>query len=236
MGSYYFRYTVGHGTACRFRTEKIGRRDQVKLHDAREEAGELRLAVGWGVEPIAEGEAKRTAITFDELFADRLERDDTKAGRTLEDYKRALEADQVLTTPKKPGSLGPPPASEITADQIAKILEDIEARSKHAAHKVRSAIGSTYRWAMKRRKVRQNPTLGLGFTVQSKPRNRVLRAMELSILWQPIDTGPSLSEPMRIILKLALLTDQRESEVAGALSAELQLDSANPAGAFRPRE
>jgi integrase len=33
---------------------------------------------------------------------------------------------------------------------------------------------------------------------------------------------------MRIILKLALLTSQRESEVAGALVAELKLDTANP--------
>src|SRR5262245_31520213 len=33
---------------------------------------------------------------------------------------------------------------------------------------------------------------------------------------------------MRIILTLAVLTGQRESEVAGALASELQLDTANP--------
>jgi integrase len=33
---------------------------------------------------------------------------------------------------------------------------------------------------------------------------------------------------MRIILKLAVLTGQRESEVAGALASELHLDTANP--------
>jgi integrase len=227
-GTYYFRYTVGQGKARRFRSENIGRRDEITHHYARERAAELRLAVGRGADPVAEGDARRNATTFDALFAERLSKDTTKADRTLEDYKRALEADHVLSTPEKPGSLGPHPASDITADQIAKVLEDIEARSKHAAHKVRSAIGSTFRWGMKRRKVRQNPTLGLGFTVQSKPRNRVLNATELGTLWQAIDTGPGLSEPMRIILKLAVLTGQRESEVAGAIVTELQLDAANP--------
>ena len=77
-------------------------------------------------------------------------------------------------------AIGDLPAGEITGEQIARVLESIEARSKHAAHKARSAIGSTYRWAVKRRKVKTNPTIGLGFTVQSKPRNRVLSDDELT--------------------------------------------------------
>jgi integrase len=76
--------------------------------------------------------------------------------------------------------------------------------------------------------VKTNPTIGLGFTVQSKPRNRVLNREELTTLWQNIDAGPGLSEAMRIILKLTVLTGQRESEVAGAIVSELQLDTANP--------
>ena len=220
-GTYYFRYTVGQGLARKFRSERIGRRDEVTLHDARERATELRLAVGRGADPVFDGHAKRSAITLRQLFDERLSRDVTKAGRTLEDYRRALESDVFP-------ALGDLPANEITGEQLAQVLESIEARSRHAAHKARSAVGSTYRWAVKRRKVKTNPTIGLGFTVQSKPRNRVLSDNELATAWREIDGGTNLSEPMRIILKLAILTCQRESEVAGALVAELKLERANP--------
>lgn len=220
-GTYFFRYTVGRGLRRKFRSEKVGRRDAKTLHEAREMAEELRLAVGRGADPVAEGEAKRSAITLRGLFEERLARDNTKAVRTLTDYQRTLEADVF-------SALGDMPASEITGEQIARVLENIEARSRHAAHKARSAIGSTYRWAVKRRRVKANPTIGLGFTVQSKPRNRVFSDQELRTLWRAIDAEPGLSDAMRIILKLAMLTGQRESEVAGALTAELQLDASNP--------
>jgi integrase len=221
VGSYYFRYTVGRGKARKFRSEKIGRRDEITLHNARERAAELRLAVGRGADPVVEGDARRNAITLRELFDDRLAKDNTKARLTLDHYRLALEGDVFPT-------LGDLPANEITGEQIANVLEDVEKRSKHAAHRARSAIGSTYRWGMKRRKVRANPTLGLGFTFQSKPRNRVLRDSELKKLWHALDTGPGLTEPMRLILKLNMLVAQRVGEIAGARAAELQLDAANP--------
>lgn len=220
-GTFFFRYTIGHGKARKFRTEKIGRRDETKLIAARDQAAELRLAVGRGADPVADGDARRDALTFRELFEDRMARDEARSKRTLTEYSRALEADVF-------DDLGDVPANEITGERVARVLEAIEARSKHAAHKARSAIGSTFRWAVKRRKVKSNPTIGLGFTVQSKPRNRVLSASELGSLWHTIDAGPNLSERMRLILKLAILTGQRESEVAGALVAELQLDTGNP--------
>jgi integrase len=222
VAGYYFRYTVGHGRKGRkFRIEKLGRRDEVTLAEARDKATELRLAVGGGADPVAEATAMRKATTLKELFDHRMARDVTKAKRTLEDYKRTLELDVFK-------ELGSVPAASITGEQIARVLAKIEARSKHAAHKARSAIGSTYRWAVKRRVVRSNPTIGLGFTVQSKPRNRVLSAEELKTLWLAVDTGPGMTETMRVILKIALLTAQRESEVAGALVSELQLDTVNP--------
>ena len=77
--------------------------------------------------------------------------------------------------------------------------------------------------------MRINPVAGLGFTYQAKPRNRVLTDNELGKLWRAIDSEDfGATEPMRILLKLALLTGQRNSEVAGARISELTLDSANP--------
>ena len=180
-GTYFFRYTVGQGKARKFRSEKIGRRDEVSIQAARDKADELRLAVGGGADPVAESDARKGAITFRELFEDREAKDADRATRTLKDYRMSLEADVFPV-------LGNLPATEITPEQIASVLEVVEARSKHAAHKARSAIGSTYRWALRRRKVRINPTAGLGFTHRSKPRNRVLSDAELGKLWNGIGT------------------------------------------------
>ena len=225
-GTYFFRYTITKGTKRKFRSEKIGRRDAVSLMDARTRAEELRLAVGGGADPVAEGDAKRTAITFRALFEERLKKDDARAKATLENYRIALNAEYGNSSILN--ELGDLPADAITADQIATVLERIEDHSKSAAHKARSALGSTYRWGLSRRKVKANPVKGLGFTHQSKPRNRVLGDDELGKLWKGIGSEPGLSGQMRTILQLCVLTGQRRSEVAGALASELRLGGANP--------
>ncbi|MEI9901819.1 MAG: integrase family protein [Hyphomicrobium sp.] len=195
-GTYFFRYTVtkGKGSTRKFRSEKIGRRDAVTLLDARKKADELRTAVGGGADPVAEGDAKKTAITFKELFEDRLKKDDARAKATLENYRIALNA-KYGGKPGKPGKsimdeIGGLPADQVSADQIATILEVVEASSKSAAHKARSALGSTYRWGLSRRKVKVNPVKALGFTYQSTPRERVLTDDEVRKLWNGITTEP----------------------------------------------
>ena len=160
-------------------------------------------------------------MTLRNLFAQRLELDKDTAPRTLEDYKKALELDVF---PR----IGDVPAVEPTGDQIADVLERIERRSRHSAHRARCAIGSTYRWALRRSKLRRNPVVGLVFTVRPIPRERVLSDDEWQKLWQGIDTGSGMAEPMRIILKLAILTGLRESEVAGCRTSEIQLDGPLP--------
>jgi integrase len=73
--------------------------------------------------------------------------------------------------------------------------------------------------------------IGMGFTHKNKPRNRIVKDTELRELWHAIDSVAFGSTPaMRIILKLAILTGQRNSEVAGARHSELHIgDSvANP--------
>jgi integrase len=220
-GTFFFRYVIPQGKKRKFRSEKIGRRDAVSLTDARDRADELRRAVGGGADPASETQAKRTAVSFRELFEERLAKDSARAKSTLENYRIALEADVF-------DELGDLPADQISADQIATVLGRVEERSKSAAHKARSAIGSTYRWGVSRRKVKTNPAKGLGFTHQSKPRSRILSDDELARLWNAIGTEAGLSWQMRHILKLAMLTGQRRSEVAGALTCELRLNGANP--------
>ena len=235
VATFFVRYQVGKGTDRTLRRQAIGRakddeqQARITLHDARTKALAFTSDVALGGDPIAKAQsdeaaakARKNALTFRQLFEERVSKDDKRSERTMGDYRAVLEADVF-------DELGDLPATEITADQIATVLEKIEDRSKHAAHKARSAIGSTFRWALSRRKVKVNPAKGLGFTHQSKPRNRVLTDDELAKLWRGLDSDDlTVTEPVRLILKLAVLTGQRNSEVAGAERSELRLDGANP--------
>ena len=103
MGSYFFRYQIGRGAARKFRTEKVGRRDDTSLAQARAKAGELRLAVGGGADPVAEKEARSKAQTFRQLFDYRETKDGGRARKTLADYRASLEKDVFEETGQHPG-------------------------------------------------------------------------------------------------------------------------------------
>ena len=224
--TFFVRYHVGQGAKIKHRRKALGQYGtqpgQLKLSEARDKALEIRGAVRKGGDPANEVATRAAALTLRQLFDERVAKDGKRAERTLADYKLALEADVFP-------ELGDVPAGEIDADQIVAVLERVEARSKHAAHKVRSALGSTFRWGMQRRKVKRNPVTGLGFNYSAPARKVVLDDDELARLWRAFD-DPAFgsTEPMRIILKLAMLTGQRNSEVAGAERSELRLDGPNP--------
>jgi integrase len=164
------------------------------------------------------------STTLRQLFEQFEENDKSRAPRTVADYRDALERDIFE-------GLGHVPLGEITAKDIAKALTKIESRSRNAAHKCRAALGSLYKWATKRLLVDANVMLGMGFTHKNEPRDRVLTIGELAALWRAIESNEFGAAPAtRIILKLAILTGQRNSEVAGARTAELHIDEkvANP--------
>jgi integrase len=219
--SWFCFYHTRHGSKRRLRKYWLGSRDVTKLADAREGAARVMRAAEKGQDPVGEAEARRSALTLRNLFEQRAVLDKDTAARTLEDYRKALELDVFHR-------IGDVPAAELTSDQIADVLERIERRSRHSAHRARCAIGSTYRWAVRRSKLRRNPVIGLGFTVRPVPRERVLSDDEWQKLWQGIESAESMTESMRIILKLAILTGLRESEVAGGRTSEIRLDGPLP--------
>jgi integrase len=69
----------------------------------------------------------------------------------------------------------------------------------------------------------------MGFTHRNKRRELTFGDAELRKLWIAIDKPDfPATEPLRLILKLAILTGQRNTEVCGARKSELRLDVANP--------
>jgi integrase len=222
--AFYVRYAV-RGVRRRMR---LGARGVVSLRDAKARALEVAAAVERGADPVAIAAAEAgkavsaNSLTFQELWEDRKARKKLSA-RTVVTYDQALRQFAF-------DELGD--AAQITTDQVAKLLRNVQATSKHRAHTVRCAIGSTFRWAYSQRLVTHNPTLGLGFVHAAEPRNRTISGAEIAKFWRGVDQaaapGQGLGRRMGLLFKLVLLTGQRVSTVAGARIDELDLDTANP--------
>ena len=219
---FYVRFMAGKGARRKQVRQALGHANGptgIKLSDAKEKA--INIARDGAARFENDG---APATTLRQLFDQFEANDRDRAARTMGDYREALERDIFKV-------LGDVPVVEITRKDIAKALTKIESRSRNAAHKCRAALGSLYKWATKRFLVDENIMLGMGFVHKNERRNRVITDDELAALWKVIEGEQFGATPsMRLILKLAILTGQRNSEVAGARVAELHIDPsvANP--------
>ena len=219
VATYYVRFQAGTGARRGNVRRAIGRASgplAIKLSVAKTKALDASRSAG---ERSASLDDKTTLRQLFEQFA---ENDRARSLRTMSDYREALERDIFQ-------ELGKVPVVEITAKDIARALMKVEKRSRNSAHKCRAALGALYKWAKHRLLVDENPTVGMGFTHKNPRRKLTFGAGELAKLWTAIDSEEfTATEPMRLVLKLAILTGQRNSEVCGARKSELHLDVANP--------
>lgn len=209
----------------RKRSITLGRFPEVSLQEARLSAIEQKAIIGRGADPAGSAAESRTAMTFRELAEHRLQVDPNIGDGTRRAYKQSLNGNVF-------SEIGDVTASRVTADEIARILDKIECRGALVqADRTRAAIGSTFKWAVKRRVggVLTDPTIGLGKRAPSTRRTRVLSIEELCRFLAVLqDPDAPLSESMKLIFEIALLTGQRRSEVAGAKLVEVKLTGELP--------
>ena len=134
--------------------------------------------------------------------------------RTARDYKRLLTRHFVAPLGKKQ-------IADIEAQDIAKIIDDILRTPSECAHAF-AVIKIFFRWAIRRRITKNNPTEGLQGPPKARPRERVLTESELrAVLLNARQSG----YPFGKVLELLALTGQRRSEI-GALKWQW-IDTAN---------
>jgi len=226
--SYFCRYSIQQAGRQLFRRVRLGDRldrqgHGISLADARKKATDIIKQVNDGHDPAAAVVALKKGTTLRELWEMRRKLQTERSPRTMDYYADALQRDVFPL-------MGDRPVESITTDEFAVLLTRVELRSKHSAHACRCALGSTYRWAFKRRQVKSNPLAGLGFTVNPAEhiRERVASPSEMERLWRGLGNDETATEAMRIVLKLVILTGQRETEVVGAKVSEVVLDVGNP--------
>jgi integrase len=205
------------------RKQKLGRADEIPLAGALAEAERLRLLIRQGADPASEKLANSAAITFEELVKERLRDGDPLRSKTLRDYRQLLRKN-VLPF------LGNLPAKAITRNNIIDVLDRITQRgATRCADLTRTVISSVFAFGIDRALVSDNPASGLRNRHDYRPRNVVATADDIRRLWSGMDDPKAAISPTAgIILKLALLTGSRRTELAATRKSELVLNSALP--------
>lgn len=222
--AFYINYPNARGVRRKLR---LGEYDpkHFTLADARSQA-QLRLAeIDQGADPVKDKKAAATAMTFRQLAEKCLKESTSIKASTKATYRYALEKDAFP-------AIGDVPAAEVSADQVIAICKAIEATGARVqSDRTKTAIGGVYRWGMRERLVKSNPTREIGRRAPIVARTRTPTDNELAILWDAVENGAgSLSRSVRLIIQLAMLTGQRRNEVAGARLSELHgLDGEAPA-------
>jgi len=221
--TWYVHYDVEVGKTRARRKFKIGRLDEVSLAEATVEAERLRPLIRQGADPAYQKIDARQAMTFAELAADRMVRGEPLRPGTLRDYKYVLNRD-VLPL------IGNKPAKVITRADVIEVLDQISARgANRRADTARAVMSSIFGYALDRGLVAANPASGLRNRHDYQPRDVVASESDIRQLWAALDNGDAaMSAPVVTIVKLALLTGLRRTEISAARKDELDLNPTAP--------
>ena len=232
--------------AYRFRraqkTLAIGVYPKVSLKDARDARDAARRVLARGDDPVAVKKAAKAAkadegaSTFFTVAAELAEkkRRDRKAAATL----RKFDWFMSFAFP----ALGSRPIHEISAREVLAVLKEVEARGTHeTAHKLRTAIGDVFRFAIATARAENDPTGALRGALVAptvKPRAAIVVPRAFGGLLRAIENYDGTAET-RYALELLALTFVRPGELRAAEWTEFDLHTAVweiPAGRMKMRK
>jgi integrase len=191
------------------------------LADARLKLAEARKLLERGIDPggreVQIRKAERAAETLAELVDAYLEKWARPRKRSASEDERILRKDVIPAWGKRK-------AQEIARRDVITLLDRIVDRgSPISANRTLAVIRRMFGWALSRDMVPANPCTAVRAPGKETRRDRVLSAAEIATLWWALD-NPPISKPIRLALKLQLVTAQRKGEVIDAEWSEFDLD------------
>ena len=210
----------------------IGRYPVTKLSEARDEARGLLRAAAAGGDPAKEKQDAKKAPsveqagraepgTFGEVVAKFVsERIEPNCGA-----KHTAETKRILNCYVKPvwGHLGMREISDVHADELIKnIARD---NGPIIANRVLGCLGNLFKWCLAppRRYVDKSPVAYISKPSKEHDRDRTLNEKELKALWKAAD---NLGYPHGAVVKLLILTGQRNREVTGMKRPDIDFEKA----------
>lgn len=214
--SWYVRYyRPSDGTRVRLR---LGTFPAMGLEDARKECRAVRASLDKQQDPHIEREKRKGADTFKTLAEHYLDLyAKTKKSRT--ETKRILEREWYPT-------IGGMKAGEVERLTITKVLEEIAVKREApvAANRALAAVRGVYNWAVDTGRLERTPVVKVKRKGKEEPRTRYLTAEELRQLWASLK-GLPITDDIRDVVRLCIITGQRVGEVSGLCKSEINRDT-----------
>jgi integrase len=190
----------------------LGNYPGVGLAEARESHGAAMAALQRGIDPGAEALAKKSkrkaAPTVSDLLDEfwEVELVKTPSGK---ERRRLVEKDVIPSWGKKK-------VTDITRRDAVLLIDRVRQRAPVGASRLQSVIVRLFNFAAERGMIEFSPLVGMR-RPKEKPRARVLSDDEIKVLWAGLDLENKeidLYAPVKLALKMILLTGQRPGEVS----------------------
>ena len=209
----------------RARRMTIGVYPRMSLASARTRHAEAReLLEEKGRDPGSElvkgKRARREAPSVNDLADEYIE-------RWAKPRKRSWKEDQrILKLDVRP-VIGHRKAADIKRRDIIEILDTVMDRGAPiAANRTLAVMRKMFRFGISQDLVPHNPCEAVQTPAEEKQRNRVLTKDEIKVLWKRFEGEElTMSQPIRMCLRLMLVTAQRRNEVITATWADMDLSA-----------
>jgi integrase len=200
----------GAGRSGRILKRTLGDASVVRIGEALDASRDWLSAIKRGDDPYEEAQKRRTALTIAKLIGHYLNHQQLRMKpRSYAEMHRHL---MVHARPLHRRS-----AVEVTRREIVELLEKIAPDAPVTANHVRSSLSALFTWGMKAGLVPANPVAATFKPAQVQSRSRVLSDDELAWVWS-CTTGTG---DYGRIVRLAIATGARRSEIAGMRESEL---------------
>jgi len=196
--------------------ETLGQWPSVSLANARKLADIARLQVASGVDPQdAKRKAKRDKLSFLEAWEnfDALHISDLKP-KTAKEYRRSAAVD--IFPRFKSIAL-----KDVKKADVVALIDHIRRRAPILANRTLALLLKFFNWCLGRDYIELNPALGIPRPKKEVPRDRVLSLPEMQTIFA---ASSQLSNGNQLLVKLMLLTGQRESVIARLEQSEVRGD------------
>jgi integrase len=218
--SWRLRYRTAGGRRGRTRACTIGDAKVIKLGPAVDKARELLAAVQ--LEGRDPQQSRHSGQSFEALFEDWL-------ARHAKVKKKSWQHDEDMFHRHLKARIGHRVAEDIKRPEIVALLDTLtKSATGIQANRVRALLSAIFNWAVNMGRFEVAPTYRIPRQVDEEPRERTLTNAEIAAFWHGLENGP-VGLRIEQILRLALITGQRRTEIAEAEIAELTLESGDPA-------
>lgn len=198
------------------RRTSLGRYPEVPLAEARKRAEDTRSEVRQRADPQAAKRAYKASRTVAEVAAEYV--------RLYAPQKATGWFDRLVIRQDVLPEIGSMKLVDVTRREIQAVLRRPLSRgSAVMANRTLEILRKMLSWAVEQGWAETNPAEGLKRPTREIPRGRALSDDELKAVWHGSER---ISEQGRAILRLLILTGQREMEVIGAAWSEFDLGRA----------